>query len=124
MEGTLTVQHLVEDTSHSVDIAFVVYRTSSLLESLRGQVKRRTEEGFSVIVLVIELFGQIEVYKVDVPFWIEHYVFWLEVSVNDPILMQMLDRKDEFCDDYECSFWCEYSVILNVLTEVSGRHVL
>lgn len=123
MEGTLAMQHFVEDTSHSVNIAFVVYRASSVLEPLRGEVKRRAEEGFSVIILVVELFGQPEVYEVNVPFWVEHYVFWFQVSVNNPILMEMFDSEDEFCDDDECGFWCEYSVILDVLAEVSSRYV-
>lgn len=94
MEGALTVQHFVEDTPHSVYITFVVYGASSLLESLRGQVERRAEEGLSVIVLVVELFGQSEVDEVNMSFWIEHDVFWFQVSVNDPVFMEVLNGKD------------------------------
>lgn len=124
MEGALAVQHLVEDAPHTVYIAFVVYGPSSLLESFGGEVKRGAEEGFSVVIFVVELFGQSEVYEVNVSFWVEHYVLWFEVSVNDPILMEVLNGKYEFRDDDECSFGREYSVILDVLAEVSSGHVL
>ena len=123
MKGTLPMQHFIKDTSDSVNIAFVVYRPSSILEPLRSEVERRAEEGFSVVFLIIQLFGQPEVYEVDVSFRIKHYVLWLEVSVYDPIFMQVLDGEDEFCDDDQCCLWREDSVILDVLTEVSSRHV-
>ena len=76
MEGTLPVQHLIEDASHAVDVAFVVY-LSSALEPLRGELQWRPQKGLSVVLLIIQLFSQSEVYERDMSPGIDHYIFWI-----------------------------------------------
>ena len=50
LEGTLTVQHLVEYATNSINIAFEVDSTRPL-ESLGGKVERSSQKGISIIVL-------------------------------------------------------------------------
>lgn len=54
---------------------------------------------------------------------VEHYVLWFEVAVDDPMSMQILYGEDEFCYDDQCCFRGKDSVVFDVLTEVSSRHV-
>ena len=114
MEGTLPVQHLIEDASHAVDVALVVY-LSSALEPLRGEVQWRPQKGLSVVLFIIQLLRQSEVYQGDMPPVIDHYILWFKVPVDDLVLMQVLYGKDKLSEDDECLFGFERAKISDML---------
>lgn len=67
------------------------------------QIFDRPTESLSTLVYFIYVSsGHAEVYKSSVPIIINHYVVWFEVSVDDVVLMELLDSKGYFSNVKLC----------------------
>ena len=86
------MEHLVEHAPYSVDVAFEVDGPRAG-EPFGRQVERRAQEGLGVVLFGVKFLGQAEVDQEEVSFPVEHHVLGLEVSVDDLLLVQVLDGE-------------------------------
>jgi len=89
-EGTLTMKHFIENTSHPIYVAFEI-NSSNTLKSLRSQVQRGAQKGISIIILAAKLFGKSKIHQKYMSFLTEHDILRLEVPVNNFLSVDKLD---------------------------------
>lgn len=95
------MEKLEENDSDCVDVTFVVDTLAIIHEPLRCQIQRSTKETMGLFVL-LELFCQSEISKVNVSILVDKNVLWLQISVEDLFIMEELYRANQFCDDLDC----------------------
>ena len=114
------MQHFIKNATHAVYITLEVDLSSSL-ESLRGQVQRRSQKRLSVVLLIVELLCESEINKCDVSPRINHYIFRFEVAVDDLMLVKVLYGVYQFCENGECLFRFEWAKIFDVLAWIMEK---
>ena len=96
--GRQTHKHLVQHNTYLVDVS--AGSDTLLLQHLGGEVSRRPAETLSSeLVLVFRFLGQAEVGKSQVALRVNEDVLWLQVSVQNLLLVQELNSKDEFSNE-------------------------
>ena len=121
VEGTPTATHLEDQDAerpkiHHLGVAVLVQ------EDLGGQVLGRAAEGVGRVVLGQVRLGETEVAEGDMAVGIQQDILRFEISIDDVVLMQVLQRQDQLGDVEFGPMLVEVTVLLEVPEELPTRH--
>ena len=88
-------------------------------DHLWGSIAGTTTGCFKFLTLFIEI-AETEIDKFDVVVVIEKKVLWLQVSVDDPKFMDVLDAGEYLSVELASFFFLEFSVLHDVLEKLTA----
>jgi hypothetical protein len=92
-EGVLSGQQLIEDSPERPKVSTV--GVALVDEDFRGHVLRCSDEAKGPALIFAHLFASAHVHQLQVAVPADHDIFWLEISVDDGLLVKNLHHVDQ-----------------------------
>lgn len=87
-----SLKHFVQKSAQSPPVDLLAVATRK--EDLGSKILGRTTEGEGDVVVGHSLFDEAKVCEMDMAEDVEHKVLWFEITIDDAVLVEVLDRQE------------------------------
>ncbi len=91
----ITMQHLKEYDSHSINITFKVNATTSFHKPLGRKIQRRSQKTMRFLFMLSKLFGEPKIGKIQMPHLINQDIIRLQIPIEYLPIMQVLHSHNQ-----------------------------
>ena len=91
------------------------------IKHLRADVFRAAAERLVQIIQTLSLLAKTEVCQLDVPSEVNKDVFWLQISIRNVVIVQVLNRQDDLSYYHFCILFIKSLLLAEMIEQLASR---